>query len=469
MFRIKNPLHARVGKHIRRLASKRWVRWGLVGVVSFFVLANVVTFAIYRNRLYPNSGVGGLQLGNKTYDYIGSQDLITNAVLVRGPGNQFLMSTAELGIQANWPATQASIQKRKPWLPIIGYFGHKEYDVQLTYNDAQFKKALAKINDSFSKNPTDWSIDTSSGEAILVKGKPGYRVEAAKIKSKLNRTISIGLLEVPLQTIPPKVTDKQLQPLVNQLQAKQQVSLSYSYNGTIRTPSSKDILSWYDISASGIALNKDRVSSYISGLGSGLGIRVQNLAQLTNDTLTALDKQSKLSAAITAAPKATKHYTFCVRAKNVPDSELAGFAAKLSSTLNDSRGWSLDGRVSFSQASSGCNMMAWLSAASSMASFGTICDSLWSCTVYPNVIINYDRWRYASDAWNAANGTLDDYRSMVINHESGHWLGFGHRYCGGAGQQAPVMQQQSISLQGCVFNPWPTSAEKDTLKAKLGL
>jgi len=57
-----------------------------------------------------------------------------------------------------------------------------------------------------------------------------------------------------------------------------------------------------------------------------------------------------------------------------------------------------------------------------------------------NVIINDDRWSYGSS--NLAMG-LDDYRAMVVNHETGHWLGFGHRTCPGTGQLAYVMQQQS--------------------------
>jgi hypothetical protein len=48
---------------------------------------------------------------------------------------------------------------------------------------------------------------------------------------------------------------------------------------------------------------------------------------------------------------------------------------------------------------------------------------------------------------------------MVVNHETGHWLGLGHAGCPGRGRLAPVMMQQSKGLGGCRFNPFPTSRE----------
>lgn len=54
---------------------------------------------------------------------------------------------------------------------------------------------------------------------------------------------------------------------------------------------------------------------------------------------------------------------------------------------------------------------------------------------------------------------LASYRAMVINHETGHWFYLKHTGCPGAGQPAPVMQQQSIALRGCLPNPWPTARE----------
>ena len=61
--------------------------------------------------------------------------------------------------------------------------------------------------------------------------------------------------------------------------------------------------------------------------------------------------------------------------------------------------------------------------------------------------------------WNAARRSLRDYRHLVVNHETGHWLGHGHRGCAGSGP-APVMMQQSTGTGGCTFNPWPLPSER---------
>lgn len=169
-----------------------------------------------------------------------------------------------------------------------------------------------------------------------------------------------------------------------------------------------------------------------------------------------------------AAPAPLIVYTYDVRGLG-NRSDLASFATQAAETYADPRGWNLGGSIAFRRVSAGGQFTLWLAAASQVPSFGGACDSAWSCEMGRNVVINESRWLGASQMWVQSGRSLRDYRHMVINHETGHWLGLNHHFCGGAGQLAPVMQQQSISLQGCRPNPWPLSWERRQVAASRGV
>jgi hypothetical protein len=146
---------------------------------------------------------------------------------------------------------------------------------------------------------------------------------------------------------------------------------------------------------------------------------------------------------------------------------LRTFVRQAQQTLGDPRGWRGAG-IQFRRVARGGSMTLVLSEASRVPDFSSSCSSMWSCRVGRYVIINQERWKHASPAWNAANGALRDYRHMVVNHETGHFLGLGHSGCPGAGRPAPVMMQQSKGLAGCRFNPWPTARELASRTPGLG-
>jgi len=170
------------------------------------------------------------------------------------------------------------------------------------------------------------------------------------------------------------------------------------------------------------------------------------------------DTLSAIKTPNVSGPVKTRVVTYQVASKGTITVDAGTFAAQVAQTYADPRGWSRLG-VTFKQVVSGGQFTVVLAQADSVPTFGSICDTVWSCTVGNNVIINQDRWLYASQTWNQAGGSLRDYRHMVVNHETGHWLGHGHEQCGGAGQSAPIMLQQSINLQGCTFNIWPLQSE----------
>lgn len=134
---------------------------------------------------------------------------------------------------------------------------------------------------------------------------------------------------------------------------------------------------------------------------------------------------------------------------------LSGFRQGVAAILDDPRGWERAHRR-FREVRRGGDFTVVLSQASRLPGFSSVCSVRYSCRVGRYVVINQDRWRTGSPYF---PGTLEQYRQMVVNHETGHWLGRGHAYCQGSGRPAPVMQQQSKGMQGCEVNPWPLARE----------
>ena len=79
-------------------------------------------------------------------------------------------------------------------------------------------------------------------------------------------------------------------------------------------------------------------------------------------------------------------------------------------------------------------------------------NGIYSCRNERNVVINMFRWLSGAKDF----GTdLSTYRIYLINHEVGHYLGWGHSDCPSDNAIAPVMMQQSKSTNGCIPNGWP--------------
>ena len=87
-------------------------------------------------------------------------------------------------------------------------------------------------------------------------------------------------------------------------------------------------------------------------------------------------------------------------------------------------------------------------------------NSIYSCRNENNIVLNFFRWQEGAVDF---KNDMETYRIYLINHETGHILGWGHVGCPKEGAVAPVMMQQSKGTDGCVPYGWPVY---ETVKSK---
>ncbi|MFB7557014.1 DUF3152 domain-containing protein [Streptomyces brevispora] len=140
------------------------------------------------------------------------------------------------------------------------------------------------------------------------------------------------------------------------------------------------------------------------------------------------------------------------------------FAEAVQKTLNDERSWAHDGEMTFERISTGDP--DFVITLASPGTTGDWCEKSGLDTTVDNVscdsaatervMINAYRWAQGSSTFGPDK--LHSYRQMLINHEVGHRLGHNHVSCRTPGSLAPVMQQQTKSLNiddiKCRANAW---------------
>lgn len=132
-------------------------------------------------------------------------------------------------------------------------------------------------------------------------------------------------------------------------------------------------------------------------------------------------------------------------------------AEQIAAILDHEQGWSHGGDIVFRQVADESATLVFRiatpdTADAICATGGLDTHGELNCRVGRTVAVNLKRWRLGSPEF---DGPPEEYRALIINHEVGHWLGYGHRGCPGPGKPAPVMMQQIKGLDGCVSNAWP--------------
>jgi len=151
-------------------------------------------------------------------------------------------------------------------------------------------------------------------------------------------------------------------------------------------------------------------------------------------------------------------YRFKVEVERSIGIHRRAFAEQVERILFDRMSWTRSGEVAFKRVDRGGNTRVMLARPRTVDRLCRPLDTRgkYSCNVGEKVLLNLRRWRRGVPHWSSSRA---NYRRMLVNHEMGHRIGHGHRNCPGRGRKAPVMQQQTISLQGCEPNWWPLRRE----------
>ncbi|MCX4988613.1 DUF3152 domain-containing protein [Streptomyces sp. NBC_00568] len=166
---------------------------------------------------------------------------------------------------------------------------------------------------------------------------------------------------------------------------------------------------------------------------------------------------------VAEAPGKGRKYTYRVDIEKGLGLDGELFAEAVQKTLNDQRSWAHGGARTFERIHSGKpDFVITLASPGTTAEWcaksgldttedNVSCDSAST----ERVMINAYRWAQGSTTY---GDKIHAYRQMLINHEVGHRLGFGHVTCDKDGELAPVMQQQTKFLDHdgihCLANPW---------------
>jgi hypothetical protein len=130
------------------------------------------------------------------------------------------------------------------------------------------------------------------------------------------------------------------------------------------------------------------------------------------------------------------------------------FAAFVLATLNDPRSWGLNGRMTFARTDGAAEIRIVLASASTVDKLCAPVDTqgVLSCGHDGMAALNFTRWAEGAATYGADR---TGYRQYLVNNEVGLLLGHPHVECPGPGQQAPVMQQQTVAVEPCAPNAWP--------------
>ncbi len=442
--------------------------------LGLFVFVNILMSIIYHSKVLPHYYLGRLDISGKPVSSLPSTDsnqILPQQILLQKDTIQSKQTPANLGVTVDASASVKNVGGWTRWMPALSLITVHHVNLVLHINVYRYDKTAKLVAKVFNYPAKDKHITFNGSDFVIAESHNGYKLNADKLLIATTAALQHGrtTLIVPVVKINAPDSGADLTGQLNQLQKKLDVHVTYTLNGKLTAAGRSEIGKWYVPRGQSLKLSTAAITSYINTLGKKNKVVVANPADMAVASAYAVNSGQSLDLAIVPSNSNMISRTYCTNVDGVSGIVLDSLIGKLAATYNDVRGWNDNGTIAFKHVAVGCQYTVWMTASSQMSSFGSICDDFYNCQVGSNVVLNYNRWTTATPPWNKTGGSIENYRSLMIDHETGHRLGFrDNNTCPSPGLKAPVMMQQSVNLKGCVFNIWPLATELATLNQMLG-
>ncbi len=448
------------------------IRGAALGVL-LLALVNIGFIIVYRGKVPPHTYLGNQQVGGLSYQQVRAQPAnfgIEQFITLSHATASKQIEPSELGLLVDIPASVKHLQSNyMRWFPMLGFVKKTTVPVTLRVDELRYQQGIQALSPQFNQAAQDVHVAFDGKAFVSASATNGYAIDASATKRDVLKAIASGqrTLQIPTTVVQATVHNIDLSSDIATLNKQLAIAVSYAtFSGSKAQPSLAQKASWFVPSGQTMALSGERIGVYLTQVGAEQHLELINTSDLVTATSYALTRDQALDFRLVTQGNILR--TYCTAVRGVDQSALGDLTDKLAAVYADARGWNDEGRIGFQHVTSGCQYTVWLSAADQMTSFGSICDDYYNCQAGQNVVVNDDRWLHATPSWNASGGSLEDYHILIIDHETGHRLGFlDNPTCPSPGQPAYVMMQQSIDLKGCVFNVWPTATELQDLKTML--
>ena len=454
--------------------AKAWVI-GLAGL-ALFISINMAIGSYYSSRVYPGVRVGNLAVGGWTFDQLHTKlpaDLKHPSLAAMVGDQTYALDLSSVG-SVNVADLEISVRQagRSTALPLAGLLGSwfaRPISPAFALTDDAVDRSVQALATSSNRAPSNAAVMVHGTDVLLIADKPGVTLDqtaaAEAIRTAYGHAATASINPV---TQSPSVVAADYANDVVAAQTTITTSVQIVVKKAHYSPTAGQIASWVVflgpgkgvmVDGAGVAAFVTTIPGSFDRTGTVNGV-VAALNAHQSTTLTPSTKKPtgnpKVASIAVSAPVAS--YAYCI---DETTTLAPGLAAQMASVLGAGGSWTLGGKLSFVAAKTGCNFTVRLADIKAMAALDPACEKQTTCRLHNDLYIATGSWAKAPTGW---VGDVNSYRSELINHVVGQWLGFSHPSCTAEAAQEPVLTTTSVTIPGCSPKWYPVPPELQDTK-----